>query len=503
MVRAEQHTFLRSPHWSNARRLQKDYQRINIPEYPMSEDDRLREKCAVFGVYTKKKAAPLVYLGLWALQHRGQEASGITASSDILRTHKDEGLVSSVYKKEDIDRLGGTIAIGHNRYATHGGKEHLQPITSEKNLVALAHNGTLPQTQKLEAFLKNSGIETTSLNDSEMMQRAIEHYVQKGWDVAEAVRQVFPLFTGAFALVVMTKDKLVGIRDSHGIRPLSIGKMGKGEYALSSETVGLESIGAKYLRDVAPGEMVVVDKAGLHEYQIVPKEKTEEKLDVFELIYFARPESIMYGKKVNDIRLALGRKLAEETKALWPNTDIVFGVPNSAVPAATGYAQVSGIPYNADALHKNSYIHRTFIDPAPSGRDQLIKRKFSAMDAPLRGKVVTVIDDSIVRGPTLKGVVAMLREAGAVKVNVAISSPPVKYPDFYGINTPDQSHLIASQKTPEQIREYIGADSLHYLSYAGMIDAIGIPEDKLCTSCFTGKYPIDIGEHARRINFSV
>lgn len=470
---------------------------------PSLEEDTMREKCAVFGIYTKKDAASYVYLGLSALQHRGQEASGICASSDSLLFHKGEGLVSQVYRRGDIDRLKGHIAIGHNRYATSGGEKHLQPVVSEKKLVALAHNGTLPQTEKLEAFLHKNNIPTKGLNDSEMMQRALEHYVTQGMSLEDAVKNVYPLFTGAFALVVMTKDKVIGLRDSHGIRPLSIGKLGHEGYAFSSETVGLDSIGAAHKRDVSPGEMVVVDENGLHSHQLVPEEKTEEKLDIFELIYFASPQSILYGKKVNDMRVALGEKLAEETKQLWEKTDIVFGVPNSAVPAATGYMEKSGIRYDPDALHKNSYIHRTFIDPAKGGREQLVKRKFSTMRSRLEGKRVTVVDDSIVRGPTLRVLVKMLKDAGACAVNVVVSSPPVKYPDFYGIDTPTQKELIASHKTVEEIRQYIGADTLHYLSYSGMLEALGIPEEKLCTSCFTGKYPIDIGDHTRHITFGV
>ncbi len=471
---------------------------------PRKESDRLLEKCAVFGVYTPtRQASPLVHMGLAALQHRGQDASGITASDGIsVVSRKAAGLVSTVFsQEEDIQSLPGHVAIGHNRYATQGGLDgHTQPVTTERQLVSLAHNGNLPETKKLEAFLHERHIDTKNLNDSEMMQRVLEWDVAQGMSIEDAVKDVYPLFTGAFSLVVMTKDALIGVRDSHGIRPLSIGTMGDGEYALSSETFGLERVHATYLRDVKPGEMVVIDKEGLRTYQI---EEGEEKLDIFEVVYFARPESILYGKRVNDMREAMGRKLAEETRYLWDQADMVFGVPNSSVPAAAGYAHASGIPYVPNALIKDAYAHRTFINPDQKTRVDGVRRKFSAMPEVLQGKRIIVTDDSIVRGTTLKELVAMLKDAGAEEVHIVISSPPVKYPDFYGIATPDQKDLTAAQKSEEQIRDDIGADSLHFLSIDGLFEAIGIPKEKFNTSCFTGEYPIDIGEHAKNIDFTV
>ncbi len=470
---------------------------------PGIEEDRLVEKCAVFGVFLKEQqAAPLVHVGLAALQHRGQDGSGITANTEgTLLTHKGAGLVSSVFsKEEDIYRLEGNIAIGHNRYATSGSSEkHFQPITTEKNLVSLAHNGNLPETKKLKAFLHERHIDIADLNDSEMMQRAIEWHMEQGLAVEDAVRESYPLFTGAFALVVMTKDKLLGVRDSHGVRPLSIGQMGDKGYALSSETLGLDRVNANVLRDVKPGEMVVIDKDGLHEHQI---EKGEEHLDIFEVVYFARPESILYGKRVNEMREAMGRQLACETKHMWEHIDMVFAVPNSSTPAAAGYIEESGLPYKPNALIKDAYAHRTFINSDQVTRAEAVRRKFSAMREVLKGKRVVIVDDSIVRGTTLKELVTMLKDAGAAEVHVAISSPPVKFPDFYGIATPDQKHLLASYMTVDEIREFIGADSLHYLSYEGMFKAIGIPEERFNTSCFTGVYSIPIGDNAEKINFA-
>lgn len=460
--------------------------------------DRLVEKCAVFGVYTKnQKASELVYSGLWALQHRGQDSSGISSTDgkDIY-THKAPGLVASVYQEEDLDKLNGHIAIGHNRYATSGGIEgHIQPITSD-NLVALAHNGTLPVRFELTNFLQSKDIPANQLNDSELMHAAIEYYIAKGKPVEEAVALSFPLFTGAFSIVGLTKDKLIGLRDTHGIRPFCIGQLGGEGFILSSETCGLDNVGAKYVRDVKPGEMVVIDQAGLHSYQL---EKGEEKLDIFELVYFSRPDSFFQGKSINEMRREMGKQLVRERVI---DTDIIIPVPNSAIPAALGYAEQSGIPFE-NGLLKNAYINRTFINPSPLLREREVAMKFSPMPRVLQGQRVTVIEDSIVRGTTLKKLVSMIRAAGAKEVHLLSASPPVKYPDFYGIATPTQQELIASQMSQDQIRTFFGADSLQYLSYEGLIKATGLPESSFCTACYTGEYPIDIGDNAKEINFNI
>lgn len=479
-------------------RLQKE----NLPrnEKRFQEKDKLREKCAVFGVYVPHGlAAPLVYQGLSALQHRGQETSGISANTNnTIATHKGAGLVSQVYHEQDMVALEGNIAIGHNRYSTSGAvDQHFQPITSKDNLVSLAHNGTLPQTAKLEAFLRERKIDTSSLNDSELMQRVVAYEMSQGLPIQDALTKSFPLFTGAFSLTLMTKDALIGMRDAHGIRPLSIGKLPNGGYVLSSETCGLDSVNAQFLRDVRPGEMVVINQNGLQSVQLA---EGEEKLDIFEVVYFSRPDSKVYGKSINTMRREMGKMLAREKKI---NADMVIAVPNSSIPAAAGYAEESGIAYEPDALMKDSYSHRTFINPSSSTRAEGVRRKFVPIPEVLQGKSVVVIDDSIVRGTTMRELVAMLKGAGAKKVHLVISSPPVKYPDFYGIATPSQKELIASQMSLDEIRQFVGADSLQYLSFDGMIQAIGLPEEKFCTSCFTGKYPIPIGENAKDIDFSV
>lgn len=463
--------------------------------------DRLMEKCAVFGVYTKSsKASQLIYAGLWALQHRGQDSSGISsADGKEIYIHKASGLVASVYEGFDFNQLSGHIAIGHNRYATSGGIDgHAQPATSARNLFALAHNGTLPVRRELTAFLQDKSplSDPDQLNDSELMHAAIEYYISRGKPLEEAVESSFPLFTGAFSVVGLTRDKLIGLRDTHGIRPFCIGQLGNKGFVLSSETCGLDSVGAAYVRDVKPGEMVVIDKGGLHSYQL---EKGEEKLDIFELVYFSRPDSFFQGKSINEMRREMGRQLARERIV---DADVVVPVPNSAIAAALGYAEQSGIPFDHGLL-KNGYINRTFINPSPLLREREVAMKFSSMPGVLQGERVVVIEDSIVRGTTLKNLVSVMRAAGAKEVHLLSASPPVKYPDFYGIATPEQKELIASKMSVDQIRAFFWADSLQYLSYEGLIKATGLPESTFCTACYTGDYPIDIGDNAKQINFNV
>lgn len=454
----------------------------------------MREKCGIFGVFNIEEAARFVYPGLWALQHRGQESSGIVSSNgEKLYFHKGMGLVAQVYKDEDLDKLPGTLAVGHNRYSTSKGStpEHNQPVIQEDRLLALAHNGNLPSTSKLEQFLKKKGIYTHCYNDSELMYQAVKYYLVKGATLEKAVKLSFPLFTGVFCLLVMTKDKMVALRDQYGVRPLSLGKL-NGGFVVSSESCAFDMIGAKFLRDVAPGEMIVFSPKGMKSYQLVPP---KQKLDIFEFVYFARPDSVILGKRVNEVRKNLGRILAQEAPI---NVDIIIPVPDSAIPAALGYAQASGIPFD-QGLIKNRYIHRTFIQPAQKLRQWSVEMKLNPLVEILKQKKIAIVDDSIVRGTTLKKIVEMLKKSGAREVHVLISSPPVRFPDFYGIDTPTQEELIASSKDVQEIRKFIGADSLNYLSYRGMVKATGLPESKFCSSCFSGEYPVDIGEKALEI----
>lgn len=446
----------------------------------------LKEKCGVFGVYGSGPASVLTFYGLWALQHRGQDSSGIASSDgEFLYSHAGDGLVAHVYDEDVLKGLRGSMAIGHNRYCTSGVREnsYKQPIVKSKSNFAFAHNGNLPSTVALEEFLGGVG---DSENDSGMMALAIDHYVSLGATLPEAIVASYPLFTGAFSCVAMDLNSIVAFRDSCGIRPLSIGKLSDG-FVVASETCALDTVGATFLRDVAPGEMVVIDKNGVGSTQVA---SGSARLDIFEFVYFSRPDSLLLGKRVNEVRRNLGRELAGECSI---KADIVIPVPDSAIPAALGFAEVSGIPFD-HGLIKNRYIHRTFIQPTSETRERDVRMKLNPLPESIRGRRVVLVDDSIVRGTTMKKLVNLIYSAGARTVDVVISSPPVKYPDFYGINTPIQEELIAARLNNSEIRDYIGSDSLSYLSYGGMIRATGLSEGLFSTSCFTGDYPIDILE---------
>ncbi len=457
--------------------------------------DQLREKCALFGAYGMgKEAARTILYGLWALQHRGQESSGIVSvDGRQLHRHVGPGLVSTVYREEDMEQLPGSIAIGHNRYSTSGASDdaHCQPVVTKKRRFAFAHNGNLPQTDDLEAFLDQRGKDRTKLNDSEMMAEAIGCYLDDGLVMEEAIKQTWPLFTGAFCVLVATENKLIAFRDRCGIRPLSLGTLGEG-YVIASETCAFDTVGAQFLRDVRPGEMVTIDTNGLSSQQV---EQADPKLDIFELVYFARPDSVVEGVSVNHVRENLGIELAKEFQI---DADIVVPVPDSAIPAALGYSRASGVPFEM-ALIKNRYIHRTFIRPSQELRERDSQVKLNPMPEVVMGKSVILIDDSIVRGTSTRNIVRRIKDAGAKEVHVLISSPPIRYPDFYGINISDQAELIAAHLSVEEIRGQLGAASLGYLSFNGMVRATGKPVDNFCTSCFTGVYPISIGSRTQTI----
>ena len=459
----------------------------------------LHEKCGVIGIYSNQNdIARSVYYGLWSLQHRGQENSGIASSNGKkFFFHKGKGLVSHVYAEKDLDKLKGHIAIGHNRYSTFGKTDidHSQPVCNHNDTIALAHNGNLPLVSKLKKFLTDHGIAYSGLNDSEMMFKTVEYHFVKTRNIVESLKQSFELFTGAFSLVVMTKKDLVGVRDSNGIRPLCIGKF-VGGYVLASESCALDTIGAEFVRDVEPGEMIVINENGLTSFQLgIPN----LKFDVFEFIYFARPDSRFMGKSVYEVRKRLGEQLALESKI---KADVVIPVPDSSIPSAIGFSNVSKIPFEM-ALTKNRYIHRTFIKPAQKNRMSSVKMKLNITPELITGKDIIIIDDSIVRGTTSKRLADLLRTANPKSIHFFISSPPVIYPDFYGIDTPDQSELISSKMNNVALANYIGVDSVQFLSYSGMIDAIGLPESQLCTSCFSGIYPIGIGSKIKKLKLFV
>ena len=449
------------------------------------------EKCAVFGIYGKKlDVARLAFFGLFSLQHRGQESSGIAvADGHGISSHKNTGLVAQVYNEEIIQSLQGHIAIGHNRYSTSEGTglKHAQPVLVKNGLLALAHNGNLPSVSKLKKFLEEKDIGTDNCSDSELMAKAIGCFLEQGESIKEAVIKCWPLFTGAFCLTIWTKDSLVAVRDGFGIRPLSMAKLDGDSIVFASETCAFHTIGAKFEREIKPGEMVIVNKDGVESVQL---ETAKQKLDIFEFVYFSRPDSNMLGKSVYEVRHNCGLKLFEECKI---EADVVIPVPETAVPVATGYARASGIPLEM-GLVKNRYIHRTFIQPHQQSREMSVRMKLTPLPEVIGGKRVIIMDDSIVRGTTSRQIVKLLFEAGAKEVHMLISSPPVKYPDFYGIDTPHQKDLIGAHKTVEEIRQYLGATSLYFLSLDGLIKSTGISKENFCTSCFTGIYPIDLGE---------
>ncbi len=483
----------------------------------------LGEKCAVFGVYGEGlEVARLSFFGLFALQHRGQESAGIaTANGKTMTVHKGMGLVSQVFNDEIIGGFKGHIAVAHNRYSTAGGSKvkHAQPMLAagasalktvsyedphpslndsvslssgpDDGTIALVHNGNLPTTTALEQYLKERGVDTAEFSDSRMIVEAIAARMREGVELSTAIKDVYPLLTGAFSLLIMSRDSLVAVRDACGIRPLSLARL-NGGWIIASETCAFGPIGAEYERDIAPGELLVIDEQGVHSEQIATP---NPKLDIFEFVYFARPDSRLLGKSVYEVRRNFGVQLAKEYPL---EADVVIPVPETAIASAVGYADALGLRFEM-GLTKNRYIHRTFITPEQHVREQGVKAKLTAIPEVVGGKRVVVFDDSIVRGTTSRQIVKMLFEAGAKEVHFLVASPPVKFPDFYGIDTPRQKDLIAATKTVEEMQEYLGATSLRFLSYEGMIAATGLPENQFCTSCFTGIYPIDIGERAKEV----
>ena len=459
----------------------------------------LNEKCAVVGVYDPSgESARKAYFGLFALQHRGQEASGISSydkNFEII-SHKDSGLVGHVYDEKAIEKLAGNFSIGHNRYSTsHGiGPEHAQPVLCEN--IALGHNGNIPSVIDLQKFLKDSGIDAEGMSDSEMIASAVSFEMKNGAGFVEAFKKIVPLLHGSYSLVILADKKLYAIRDPFGIRPLCLGKLKSGGYAIASETCAFPPMGAEFLRAVCPGEIIEIDENGMNEIKFA---EPTPKIDAFEFVYFARYDSIIAGKSVYEARLRAGSELAKEYKG---KVDIVVPVPETAISAALGFSQASGVPMHF-ALSKNRYIHRTFIEPRQEDREMKIKMKLSVIPSVVAGKSVALVDDSIVRGNTSRQIVDMLLEAGAKEVHFLVASPQVKFPDFYGIDTPKQDSLIAASHDVEGIREAIHATALHFLSLDGLVRAIDIPKDQLCLSCFNGEYPIDILERKNEVNYDV
>lgn len=475
------------------------YSEEHSDNYP--ETDKPEEACGVFGIYAPEEdVTKLIYFGLYALQHRGQESAGIaTFQGDKLYIHKGMGLVSQVFKESILEQLPGDLGIGHTRYSTTGSSQiiNAQPFIVETRLgpLAIAHNGNLVNTTELrEELIKRECNNFNTTTDSEMIALAIATEVKTGKGWLEAAISSFHLCEGAFSLTIATPEGLMGVRDPHGVRPLVIGTLNTKpkRYVLASETCALDIIGAEYLRDVEPGELVWITEEGMASFHW--NQKPQRKLCIFEMIYFARPDSIMEGHSLYSYRLRIGRQLAKESLV---DADLVIGVPDSGIPAAIGFSEQSGIPYG-EGLIKNRYVGRTFIQPTQHMRESGIRMKLNPLKDVLEGKRIIMVDDSIVRGNTSKKIVKALRNAGATEVHMRISSPPVTHPCFYGIDTDNQEQLIGATKSVAEIAEQIGVDSLAYLTRNGMLTATQEDPNSFCSACFTGDYPIPLPEKLKR-----
>jgi len=448
----------------------------------------LHESCGVFGVYAPSEdVARLTFFALFALQHRGQESAGIaTTDGKQLQVYADMGLVSQVFDEHSLAHLTGDIAIGHNRYSTRGSSRvtNVQPIIvgDGENALAIAHNGNIVNAEHLYRELSDQGYTFNTTTDTEVIANLIMSSPEKSW--VDKIKYAMHRLQGAYSLTLMTNHTLYGVRDPLGVRPLCLGAINGGQ-VIASESCALDHIGASFVREVEPGEIVAISDNGIDSYRV---EVSRKALCIFEYIYFARPDSVINGRLLYPARMAMGAGLAEEHKV---DADLVMGVPDSATAAGIGYARYSGIPLG-EGLLKNRYVGRTFIEPDQRIRDLGVKLKFNPLPQMLDGKRIVVIDDSIVRGTTTPKVVGLLRRAGAKEVHMRICAPPLRYPCFFGVDMATRAELIASHKTVPEVRDFIGADSLGYLSIEGLIKAVALPRDIFCLACFTGDYPIPV-----------
>ncbi|MEL3973894.1 amidophosphoribosyltransferase [Rossellomorea oryzaecorticis] len=458
----------------------------------LAEIKGLNEECGVFGIWGHPNAAQITYYGLHSLQHRGQEGTGIIVSDgDTLRGHKGEGLVTEVFQEGSIEKLTGDGAIGHVRYATAGGGgyENVQPLlfNSQSGGLALAHNGNLVNANALKHQLEGQGSIFQTTSDTEVLAHLIKRsgYAQ----LKDRVKNALTMLKGAYAFLVMTETEMMVALDPHGLRPLSLAKIGDA-YCVASETCAFDIVGAEFVRDIEPGELLIINDEGITSERF--SFSNGNAMCTMEYVYFSRPDSNIQGINVHSARKRMGMELANEAPI---EADVVTGVPDSSISSAIGYAEASGIPYEM-GLIKNRYVGRTFIQPSQSLREQGVKMKLSPVRGVVEGKRVVMVDDSIVRGTTSRRIVSMLKEAGAREVHVCISSPPIKNPCFYGIDTSTHEELIASSNSVEEMREIIGADSLTFLSTEGVLKAIGRDDSSenrgQCLACFTGKYPTEI-----------
>ncbi len=453
----------------------------------------LNDKCGVIGVWNGPDAAHLTYAGLYAIQHRGQESAGIAVSDgETVRLHKGMGRVVDVFDADTLKhKLIGNYAIGHTRYSTSGAScsENAQPLHAHLAVgeVAIAHNGQLTNAQPLQAELEERGAIFQTSSDTEIVFHLMAAHINQSF--MERLRYAMSRIKGAFSLVMLHKDNLIGVRDPDGFRPLCLGRK-EDSYVLASETCALDLMGARYVRDVEPGEVVVINRSGVVSERIADKQ--EGHFCVFELIYFSRPDSLFQGRSILAVRRALGAKLAEEGPA--PGADIVINAPDSSNAAALGYADASGIPYELGMI-RNHYIGRTFIEPSQSIRDWRARIKFNPVRGAIEGKSVVLVDDSIVRGTTSRRLIRMLREAGAREIHLRISSPIFAHPCFYGVDTPDYGQLLGHRmQSEERIREYLETDTLKYLSHEGLRAAVkeSAGLNSYCDACFTGNYPVPV-----------
>jgi len=462
-------------------------------------------ECGVFGVYAPgEDVSRLAYFGIFALQHRGQESAGIAVSDRTrFQLHRDMGLVSQVFDEDTLSAMSGDLAIAHNRYSTTGSSTlcNAQPVVEEgpSGPVALGHNGNLINATILRRKLEEAETQFNSTIDSEVMVKLLAQNLSgEGVDnLQSAAAAMMYECNGAYSLVGMTRDKLFGIRDPFGFRPLCIGRLNSKGYVLASETCALNVVGAQFVREVLPGEVVVIDEFGLHES--APQEADSHGFCIFEFVYLARPDSNIFGRSVHQTRRRMGNLLAQEHPV---EADMVIPVPDTGTSAAIGYAEASRIPYG-EGLIKNRYIHRTFIQPDQRMRDLGVKMKLSPLRESLAGKRIVVVEDSIVRGTTTRNIIGLLRDAGAREVHFRISSPPYAWPCFYGIDTGTRDELIAGARSVEEIGEFIDADSLGYLSLENLTKAVDLPKKHLCRACFDGKYPIPIPKHIQMDKYAL
>mgnify|MGYP001066961285 CR=1 FL=1 len=448
----------------------------------------MHESCGVLGVYGPRiDIARLVFFALFALQHRGQESAGIAVTDGAeIKIHRNMGLVSQVFTENDLALLKGHIGIGHNRYSTTGSSKptNAQPIIveSEGLTIALAHNGNILNTKPLHDELQAHGYRFHNTTDSEVIANLILASPGKSWE--ERIRRAMRRLQGVYSLTIMVQDKLIGVRDPLGIRPLCLGTIDSG-WVIASESCALDHIGAQFVREIEPGEILVIGNNGVQSFK---GDSDKKALCIFEYIYFARPDSVIQGKLLYPARQAMGEILAEEYPV---DADLVMGVPDSATAAGIGYSKASGIPY-CEGLLKNRYVGRTFIEPDQRIRELGVQLKFNPLSQIIAGKRLVVVDDSIVRGTTTPHVVSLLKKAGAKEVHLRICAPPIRYPCFFGVDMATKWELIAARKTVPEIKDFLDADSLGYLSLDGLIRAVDLPRDIFCLACFTGEYPIPV-----------